>query len=140
MKIRPLFWRAVSYFRLGYSYYIGFMLTVANFMMIVYYLVMERIPFLKQLFPHFAYFLVILAFLITPLGIALGYLHARKTEAMAADGYISTRANPLAIVPAYIYYKEFLRIEEKLGVQPSEEIRRLYEFYKKEARYQKWQP
>jgi len=140
MKVSSLFWRIVSYFRLGYSYYIAFILTVSNFMMISYYLVMERIPFLKQVFPHFAYFIAILACFIIPLGIALGYLHARKTGAMAADGYVSTRANPLNIVPAYIYYKEFLRIEEKLGVQPSEEMRRLFAFYEKETRHQKWSP
>ena len=140
MKVSFLFWRAVSYFRLGYSYYIGFILTVSNFMMILYYLVMERIPFLKQVFPHFTYFIVVLAFLVGPVGVGLGYLHARKSEAMAADGYVATRSNPLTIVPAYIYYKEFLRIEEKLGIQPSEDMRKLYEFYEREARHQKWQP
>jgi len=140
MKFSFLFWRAVSYFRLGYSYYIGFILTVSNFMMILYYLVMERIPFLKQVFPHFTYFIVVLAFLVGPVGVGLGYLHARKSEAMAADGYVGTRANPLTIVPARIYYKEFLRIEEKLGIQPSEEMRKLYEFYEREARHHKWQP
>lgn len=140
MKISFLFWRAVSYFRLGFSYYIGFALTVANFIMISYYLMMERIPFLKQVFPHFAYFILVLVLIITPMGISFGYLHARRTEAMAADSYVATRANPLTIVPNCIFYKEFMRVEEKLGLEPSEELRRLWEFYQREARQQKWRP
>ena len=135
-----LFWRTISYFRLGYSYYISFPLTVLNFMTVTYYLMMERIPVLKYLFPNFMTFTILLSLCLIPCSIALGYLHARRTTAMAMDSYVATRANPLNIVPMAITLRQSLELYHYLNIPVSSEFMRLLEFYEQEEKKQSWKP
>jgi hypothetical protein len=130
----------ISYFRLGYSYYISFPLTILNFMTVTYYLMMERIPFLKDLFPNFITFTILLSLCLMPCSTILGYLHARRTTAMAMDSYVATRANPLNIVPTAITLRQTLELYRRLNIPISPEFMRLVAFYEQEEKKQKWKP
>jgi len=135
-----LFWRLVSYFRLGYSYYISFPLAIFNFMMIAYYLMMERIPILRAIFPSFLAFILLSSLGLAPASIALGYFHARRSTAMAMDSYVAARANPLIIVPNAISMRQSLQMYRHLNVPVDPEFLKLVAFYEKEEQKQSWRP
>jgi hypothetical protein len=64
-------------FRWGYSY-IQYALGGINFLTITYYLLIERVPALKSIFPHF-YMYAITGVIVLPLvAVTVGHLHKKQ--------------------------------------------------------------
>jgi len=63
-------YRYWQYFRLGFSKYLTYPVTLINFMTLTYLYVIERFPFLASL--HFILFVFITFMLVMPLGTLLG--------------------------------------------------------------------
>lgn len=66
-------------FRNGHSIYLIFLMTFANFVTIQYGLLIDRVPFLSNLFESIWVFAIIYICLYVPIAIVIGYWH-RKTQ------------------------------------------------------------
>jgi hypothetical protein len=131
MRITKLrMYRWFRYFQDGFSY-LSYPLTVVNFMTITFYLLIETIPFLKALFPHFAVFALVIIIVIGPLSTIIGWLHIKRTKFYGAETVVLTEANPLAVMANAMYCQNTLVIMKKLGIKPSGEFLRYSEYWKK---------
>ena len=86
--------RSWFYFRTGWSMYFAFVLSAVNTLTVTYYLAIEQIPFLKEIFPSFLHYVVIFVMLGVPILIVTGLVHFKKTSARKAEVDISVETNP----------------------------------------------
>jgi len=122
MKIFNLLFRSWYYFRIGYTTYLTFLVSVGMFSSTVYYLAIENIPFLKLAFPHFVTFAMTIVLLGVPLAILVGWMHLKRSPAWKSELDISVEANPYNyfLPPGYVkevfapLYLEILRDLTKL--------------------------
>ena len=96
MKWYEYFFKSLYYFRTGHGLYLGFALGMLSFSTTMYYLAIEHIPFLKQLFPSFLEFTIILFILVYIVGHTLGYIHYKKFPAYRMEQEINVESNPYA--------------------------------------------
>jgi len=94
MSAGRLLSRLWYYFRIGYSTYLTFLLGVANTLVVLYYLLIQNVPGLQAVFPHFAVFAVISVVVGLPLSIGVGWLHLKRTPAFLSEIDIGVEANP----------------------------------------------
>ena len=66
-------------FRTGHSVYLIFLMTFANFVTIQYGLLIDRVPFLSNMFGSIWVFAIIYVCLYVPVAMVIGYWH-RKTQ------------------------------------------------------------
>lgn len=66
-------------FRNGHSIYLIFLMTFANFVVIQYGLLIDRVPFLSNMFGSIWIFAIIYICLYVPIAMVIGYWH-RKTQ------------------------------------------------------------
>ncbi len=86
--------RAWYYFRNGWSMYFAFIFAALNTLVVTYYLAIEKAPFLKELFPSFIHYLLIVVVIGIPLLIMVGYLHYKKTSAFSNEVAVNFESNP----------------------------------------------
>ena len=91
---KNLGFRSWFYFRMGWSTYFAFIFAAINTMVLTYYLAIERAPFLKEIFPSFISYVVVLASIGIPLFIFIGWIHYRKTPAYGSEAEIQVESNP----------------------------------------------
>lgn len=95
MKLKKIFERSMYYFEKGYSF------TATPFAFLgyassIYYLAIQNIPVLKDLFPRFSDFLF-LAVLTLPLLCGLvGYFYMKRSWLFKAEQEINMESNPYA--------------------------------------------
>ena len=87
-------------FRNGHSIYLIFALTFSNFVLIFHRLLIERIPFLDQIFTDLWFFMIIFVLIYVPVAVLIGHWH-KKTQ-MKVETEVITRQNPL--------FAKFIRI------------------------------
>ena len=87
--IRRRWWE----FRQGHSTYLIFLLTFMNFVLIAYRLLIERIPFIQELFPQLWIFVLTFVLGYIPLSIIIGNWH-RRTQ-LRVETTINVLENPL---------------------------------------------
>ena len=83
-------------FRRGESIYLRLPISVLSYVTVIYTLLLERISFLKSLFPHFYMFAVVASVCYVVVGIVVGWLD-RKGKVLSTDLTISTRENPIVM-------------------------------------------
>lgn len=93
MKKRLSF-RAWFYFRMGWSTYFAFVLAAVNTMVVTYYLAIEKVPYLKEIFPTFTFYLATFVLIGIPVLILIGYAHYKLTPAISEEVEITTESNP----------------------------------------------
>jgi hypothetical protein len=91
-KIRPF--RVWYYLRQGYGMYLVFVVAVANMMVTTYYLAIQNIPLLKQVFPGFVTWIAFIISIGVPLAISLGYWHVKRSNAQRSQMEVETEINP----------------------------------------------
>ncbi len=91
---KHLGFRAWFYFRQGWSTYFAFIFAAINTLTVTYYLAIENLPVLKQVFPSFALYLVTVAAIGIPLLVLIGYVHYKKSSAFKAEVAINIESNP----------------------------------------------
>lgn len=91
-KIRPF--RYWYYLRTGYTLYFAFIFAGINTLVITYYLAIERAPFLKEVFPSFPVYALVLIIIGIPILILAGFIHFKKVKAFKSEMEISTDSNP----------------------------------------------
>ena len=94
---KNLGFRSWMYFRTGWSMYFAFILSAVNTLTVTYYLAVEKIPFLTDIFPTFLHYVIIFVTIGVPLLIITGYSHFKRTTARKAEVDISVETNPYMI-------------------------------------------
>jgi len=89
--------RGWFYFRQGWSTYFAFIFAAINTMVVTYYLAIENIPVLKEVFPTFYVYLLVISSIGIPLLILVGYAHFKRTKAYRAEADIYYESNPFAL-------------------------------------------
>ena len=93
MKKRLIF-RSWFYFRTGWSTYFAFILGAVNTLTLTYYLAIEEVPILKEVFPTFLSYVIMATLVIIPTLTAVGYVHFKKSGSFKAEADIGVEANP----------------------------------------------
>jgi len=91
-KIRAF--RLWYYLRTGYQLYFAFVFAAINTMVITYFLAIERAPFLKEVFPSFAHYAVVLILIGLPVLIFTGFIHFKRIPAFKSEQEIAVESNP----------------------------------------------
>ena len=89
--------RAWFYFRTGYTMYFAFIIAAINTLTVTYYLAVEKVPILVEVFPTFLHYVVIFVAIGIPILVATGYSHFKRTSARKAEVDISVETNPYMI-------------------------------------------
>ncbi len=70
------------YFKSGHTVYFAFILSMLNFVVLQYNLLIERIPFLKQYIPRMSTFFILFSLIYFPVAILLGRFEFKKGTTM----------------------------------------------------------
>lgn len=131
---KTLAFRSWFYFRMGWSTYFAFIFAAINTLVVTYYLAIEQLPVLKEIFPTFAYYVITLVTIGVPFLILIGYVHYKKSGAFKAEADISMESNPHfyriltnteILFPLYLKTSELLiklSNNEKLSEDETKEI------------------
>ena len=137
---RRLIYRVWRYFRIGYATYLSFPVSIFNFLTIAFYLMIERIPILKNLLPHFMIFASLGLICLVPIGILFGYLHMRRTMIFGTEAILSATSNPLMAYTQRVFLENSYRIYKALGIEPDDNWKALLEFWRKADEKWGWRP
>ena len=86
--------RSWFYFRMGWSTYFVFIMAAINTLTVTYFLAIDNYPSLKEFFPSFEQYVVIIACVGIPLLILVGYAHYKKTLAYKSETDVLIESNP----------------------------------------------
>jgi hypothetical protein len=100
--------RAWFYFRMGYSVYLSFIMAVVNVMVTVYYLAISNIEGLKSVFPDFSIWALTVIIIGTPLGVAIGWIHLKRSPAYRSEMDVAVESNPYYYKLPPGYWKDAL--------------------------------
>lgn len=94
--LKRILLRSWYYFRIGYSTYLSLPVALVGYASAIYYLAIENLPFLKVIFPHFHYFIIIGLTVLGPIGVCLGWFHFKKLfkKFYWAEQDIQVESNP----------------------------------------------
>jgi hypothetical protein len=94
LKTSDLLFRSWYYFRLGYGTYLTFPIGYVSTLVTIYYLAIQNVPGLKEVFSRFVLFGIIATIAIFPLSVATGWVHAKRSRALKSEFEIAAEANP----------------------------------------------
>jgi hypothetical protein len=89
--------RLWQYFRVGWATYFGFIFAALNTIITTYYLAIDNISFLQQVFPTFGHYVISVILIGIPALIGAGYIHTKRTAAYREEAKIQTESNPHVI-------------------------------------------
>ena len=70
---------------MGWSTYFAFIFAAINTLTVTYYLAIENYPSLKEVFPSFEVYIIIICTTGIPLLTIVGYTHYKRTKARKAE-------------------------------------------------------
>ena len=91
---RKIVFRFWLYFRTGWMTYFAFIFSAVNTLVVTYYLAIERVPFLIEIFPSFGHYVGIAVVCGVPILAAIGYTHYKRMPAYQSEVDISVERNP----------------------------------------------
>jgi hypothetical protein len=100
--------RAWFYFRMGYSVYLSFIMAVVNVMVTVYYLAIQNISGLRDVFPDFSVWAITVIIIGTPLAVLIGWLHLKRSPAYRSEMDVAVESNPYYYKLPPGYWKDAL--------------------------------
>jgi hypothetical protein len=89
-----LAFRAWFYLRNGWGQYFAFAFAAINTLVVTYYLAIENLPILNDLFPSFLSYALTVVLAGVPILIAVGYWHYKKSPAYKTEADVVYEANP----------------------------------------------
>ena len=134
---RNLGYRGWFYFRQGWSVYFAFIFAAINTLTVTYFLAIENYPLLKEIFPSFLHYIIIVPLIGIPFLVLIGYAHYKRTASFKAEADINIEANPHfrrilmnteVLLPSYLQLLELivkLSQNEKLSDKDMNEISNL---------------
>jgi hypothetical protein len=90
---KPIF-RAWFYFRNGWSLYFAFIFAAINTLTVTYYLAIDKIPELLNIFPSFSIYVGLVMSLGIPILVLIGYIHYKRSPAYKSEASIGYEVNP----------------------------------------------
>ena len=111
--VRNTGFRSWYYFRMGWSTYFAFVFAAVNTLTVTYFLAIENYPILKEVFPTFAIYIIILAGIGIPLLTFIGYVHFKRTPSYRSESAINYESNPFGR-RMFINSEFILNINQKL--------------------------
>ena len=91
---KNLGFRGWFYFRQGWSVYFAFIFAAINTLTVTYFLAIENYSFLKEVFPSFIHYVIIVSAVGIPCLVFIGYAHYKRTPSFKAEADIQVEANP----------------------------------------------
>ena len=91
---RSIGFRGWFYFRQGWSVYFAFIFAAVNTLTVTYFLAIENYPILKEVFPSFSHYIVIVVAIGIPCLVLIGYAHYKRTASFKAEADIMIETNP----------------------------------------------
>ncbi len=88
--------RGWFYFRMGWSTYFAFIAAAINTVTVTYFLAIDNYPVLKEIFPTFLHYIVIIAAIGVPILIGIGYVHFKRSPAYSSEASVLYETNPFA--------------------------------------------
>lgn len=79
---------------MGWSTYFAFIFATINTLTVTYYLAIENVEFLKQVFPSFAVYVLIITAVGIPILVLVGWIHYRRTAAYGSEAEVQVESNP----------------------------------------------
>ena len=129
--------RGWFYFRQGWSVYFAFIFAAINTLTVTYFLAIENYSFLKEVFPSFVHYVIIISVIGIPCLVLIGYAHYKRTASFKAEADILIEANPHlrrilqnteVLLPSYVKITELmikLSENKKLTDKELEEVSKL---------------
>ena len=105
--------RSWYYFRMGWSTYFAFVFAAVNTLTVTYFLAIENYPILKEIFPTFAVYIIIIAGIGIPLLTFVGYVHFKRTPSYRSESAINYESNPFGR-RLFVNSEFILEINQKL--------------------------
>ena len=93
---KNLGFRSWYYFRTGWSTYFAFIFAAINTLTVTYFLAIENYPVLKEVFPTFTIYIIIIAGIGIPILTLVGYVHFKRTPSYRAEATVMYETNPFA--------------------------------------------
>ena len=93
---KNLGFRSWYYFRTGWSTYFAFIFAAINTLTVTYFLAIENYPVLKEVFPTFTIYIIIIAGIGMPILTLVGYFHFKRTPSYRAEATVMYETNPFA--------------------------------------------
>ena len=134
---RNIGFRGWFYFRQGWSVYFAFIFAAVNTLTVTYFLAIENYPVLKEVFPSFSHYIVIVVAIGIPCLVLIGYAHFKRTASFKAEADIMIETNPHwrrilqnteVLLPSYVALLELvvkLSKNEKLSEDDMNQISNL---------------
>ena len=94
--VRNTGFRSWYYFRMGWSTYFAFIFAAVNTLTVTYFLAIENYPVLKEVFPTFIIYIIIIVGLGIPILTLVGYIHFKRTPSYRAEATVMYETNPFA--------------------------------------------
>ena len=107
---KKFFSRMWFYFRQGWTTYFAFIMAAVNTMVVTYYLAIDNIPFLKEIFPSFAIYVIIISAIGIPILILIGNIHYKRSNVYSSEADI--------LVESYPYYYKLTPGYKKEAIYP----------------------
>lgn len=139
MNLNHRIYRFFQYFSEGLGF-LSLPLSILNFVTVIFYLLVENIPFLNWLFPDFLIFALSSLAIFIPLAIGTGWLRMKRSLFFGIQGVVMAESNPIIVHGTCVSYEAQLQMLTALGLKPSTEFTRFLEYWQKLDRKQNWRP
>ena len=132
--------RAWFYFRTGWAVYFAFIFAAVNTLVVTYYLAIENISFLQQIFPTFGHYVISVILIGIPALIGAGYIHFKRSPGFKSEADIAIESNPHArrnllnteaIIAAYLFSNDLMMKMLKDEKLTDEEVKKFTELQDK---------
>ena len=136
--------RSWFYLRTGWSVYFAFVFAAVNTLVVTYYLAIDNMPFLQEVFPTFAHYVIMTALIGLPILIGAGYIHFKRSAGFRSEADIAIETNPHArrnllnseaIIAAYLFSNDLMMKILKDEKLTDEEMKKFAELQEKIKEY-----
>ncbi len=86
--------RAWFYFRNGWGLYFAFIFAGINTLIVTYYLAIDKVPALLNIFPTFLIYVITLGVIGIPVLVLIGYIHYKRSPAYKSEASIGFEVDP----------------------------------------------
>lgn len=139
---KTLPFRLWFYFRNGWGTYFAFIFAAINTLTVTYFLAIENYPVLKNIFPTFIHYVIIISLIGVPILIGVGYLHFKRSQAFSSESDVVAESQPYnfrlppgynieVIFPLYLLLSDMMIKWSKNEKLNEQEINELIELQKK---------
>tara|TARA_Y100000310_G_scaffold240774_1_gene244676 strand:+ start:218 stop:673 length:456 start_codon:yes stop_codon:yes gene_type:complete len=98
---------------MGWSTYFAFIFAAINTLTVTYFLAIDNYPILKEVFPTFTIYIIIITAVGIPLLTFIGYVHFKRTPSYRSESAVNYESNPFGR-RLFVNTEFILEINQKL--------------------------